>query len=390
MSIVKKVTAVIAAAAVCVSCMAAMSACRTKDETVLTFKNGDKSYEVKAGTYLCFLMSSYDSFRSKYDSALQSSSKTTAKSFDYEDQKLDDKDYDAWIKENCYNSAAEYAFVEMECERLGIKVDDAQKATIEQTASQYWANMGDTYESNGVSYGTLKNMIINQDLKRSSLYSYYYGEVTDAEKKESPEKGSKRPSNKEIQKWLNENFLIADTLTFDFTKSDSTSNSTETVTDKEKEAGKKKLQALADKYNKGNVSFAEIYKEYNGKDITKSTEAKKPKDEYAQIFGSDKTGSSSSAYDFEDIKKQKLNNAVVLESSDGYMLVVKQDISKDSYYFDVLKETVVSYSQADAFGDWISSKAKELKCDKNESAVSYYKPQRIKEPTTVATTSSAT
>lgn len=386
MSIVKKVISVIAAAAVCVSCMAAMSACRTKDETVLTFKSGEKSYEIKAGTYLCFLMSSYDSFRSEYDSILQSSSKTTAKSFDYEDQKVDDKDYNTWIKEDCYNTAAEYAFVEMECERLGIKVEDAQKATVEQTASQYWASMGDTYESNGVSYNTLKNLIINQDIKRSKLYSYYYGEATDAEKKESPEKGSKRPSDKEIQKWLNENFLIADTLTFNFTKTDSTTNSTETVTDKEKEAGKKKLQDLADKYNKGNATFAQIYKEYNGSDITKSTEEKKPKDEYAQIFGSDKTGSNSSSYDFEDIKKQKLNNAVVLESSDGYMLVIKQDISKDSYYFDLLKDTVVSYSQADAFGEWITSKAKELKCDKNESAVDYYKPQKIKEPTTAAST----
>lgn len=388
MSMIKRVISIFAAVAICASCMAALSACRTKDETVLTFKSGDRKYEVKAGTYLCFLMSSYDSFRSEYDGILESSSKTTAKDFDYEDQKVDGKDYTTWVKENCYDTAAQYAFVEMECKRLGIEVDETDAATVEQTASQYWANSGDVYESNGVSYNTFRNLLINQDLKRAGLYSYYYSEVTDAEKKESPEKGSKRPSDKEIQKWLNENFLIADTLTFDFTKSDSTSSTTETVSDKEKEEGKKKLQALADKYNKGNVAFSEIYKEYNGSDITKSTADKKPKDEYAQIFGSDKTGSTSSSYDFEDIKKQKLNKAVVLESSDSYMLVIKQDISKDSYYFDMLKDTVVSYSQAEAFSNWIETQAKDLKCDKNESAVDFYKPQKIKEPTTQATTAS--
>ena len=74
----------------------------------------------------------------------------------------------------------------------------------------------------------------------------------------------------------------------------------------------------------------------------------------------------------------------MLEFSDVYMLVVKQDVLKDSYYYDSMSESAIQISEGENFTKKIEEDSKKLECVKNDGAVKYYQPKKIEYPTTAA------
>ena len=389
MSRLKKVIAAVAAFAVCVSCMGALSACRmTKDETVATYKNGDKTCEVKAGTYLYMLLSAYSQFRNDYNTAIEEASATTAADLNYEKETLEDKDYNTWIKDKTLELCAQYAYVETEFENLGLEISKEEQSQLDAAASATWAS--GSYESvygpNGVSLNTFSKFFTNQYYKMDMIYDYYYGEHTDDEKSKDKNLGSLRPSDDEITKNMTKYFELADTISISLTKSDSTSSDVVSLSDDEKAEAKKKLQGYADKLNSG-TTFAEIYKAHNGSDISKDTAAAGD-DKYATLYGSDETGNQNSSY-FSEISKQKVGKAAGVEFSDCYMLVYKKDITKDSYYSKNLVSSIVWLMKHEDFTKDLTEKAKKLESTVNQSAVNYYTPKKVKIPTAEQTSTVA-
>lgn len=389
MSRLKKVIAVVAAFAVCISCMGALSACRmTKDETVVTYKNGDKTIEIKAGTYLYLLLSAYSQFRSEYDAAIEKAGATTSADLKYEKETLDKKDYNTWIKDKTLELCAQYAYVETEFDKLGLKISDDIQSQLDAAASATWASGSyeEVYGPNGVSLNSFSKFFTNQYYKMDMIYDYYYGEHTDAEKSKDKNMGSLRPSDDEIIKNYTKYYVLADTISVSLTKSDSTSSDVVSLTDAEKAAAKKKLQGYADRINSG-IPFSTIYKEHNGSDIS-SDSANAGDDKYATLYGSEKTGNQNSSY-FSEISKQKVGKAAVVEFSDCYMLVYKKDITKDSYYKENLKSSIVYLMKYADFTKNIEDNAKKLEADVNQSAVNYYTPKKVKVPTVAETTTYA-
>lgn len=389
MSRLKKVIAVVAAFAVCISCMGALSACRmAKDETVATYKNGDKTVEVKAGTYLYLLLNAYSQFRSEYNSAVEEASATTSADLNYEKETLENKDYNTWIKDKTLELCAQYAYVETEFEKLGLEISSDVQSQLEAAASATWASGSyeEVYGPNGVSLSTFSKFFTNQYYKMDLIYDYYYGEHTDEEKSKDKNMGSLRPSDDEIIKNFTKYFALADTISISLTKSDSTSSDVVSLSDDEKAAAKKKLQGYADKLNSG-TPFSTIYKEHNGSDISKDAAAQGD-DKYATLYGSEETGNQNSSY-FSEISKQKIGKAAVVEFSDCYMLVYKKDITKDSYYKEYLMSSVVWLMKYKDFTKDIEAKAKDLEATVNQSAVNYYTPKKVKIPTAAQTSTSA-
>ena len=386
----KRIIAAVLAILMCLSSMVALSACRVKDETILTFKSGDQTYDIKAGIYLCNLLSAYNQFRTEYGTAVEKASSTTAADVDYEKQTLENKDYTTWIKDKTYELCAQYAYTEMEFERLGLEITSEQNDTVENYASANWATgYGSIYTENGVSYNTYRQFFLNQQFKFGMIYNYYYGEFTADEKKADKNKGSLRPADSEIKTELKKNYVIADTISESLTKKEDNSSNVISLTDDEKKAAKAKLLKYADRINNGE-SFSKIYIEHNGSDKQADTSStSQPKDKYATVYGGPNTSNNSSY--FEDVNKQTVGKAVVLEFSDCYMLVVKQDILKDSYYFDSYKTAVVQIMKFDGFESDFDAKAAKLEATvKNTDAINYYKPQRVKlETATAAATTAA-
>lgn len=388
MSRFKKFIAVAAAFAVCVSCMGALTACRmTKDETVATYKNGDKTFEIKAGTYLIAMLNAYYEFRSDYNTAIQESSATTAADLAYEKETLDKKDYNTWVKDKAMELCAEYAYVETEFDKLGLTISDDLKSQLDMAASATWAsgNYDEFYVPNGVSYASFSKYFTNMYYKQDMIYDYYYGEHTAEEKAKDKNKGSLRPSDDEILKNYTKYFELADTISISLTKSDTTSSDVVSLTDKEKEEAKKKLQGYADRLNSG-TAFSVIYKEHNGADISKDSQ-NAGDDKYATLYGSENTGSQNSSY-FAEISKQKVGKAAVVEFSDCYMLVYKKDITKDSYYKKNLSSSVVRLMKYEDFTKDLTEKANKLEVTVNQSAVNYYAPKKVRIPTAAQTTAS--
>lgn len=387
MSSLKKAIAVIAAFAVCISCMGALSACRmSKDEVVATYKNGSETFEVKAGTYLYMQLNAYSLFRNEYDSAIEEASATTSADLKYEKETLDDKDYNTWVEDKALELCAQYAYIETEFDKLGLEISDDIQSQLEAAASATWASGGyeDVYVPNGVSQSTFNDYFINQYYKLDIIYDYYYGEHTDEEKSEDKNLGSLRPSDDEILKNVTKFYELADTISISLTKSDSTSSDVVSLTDDEKAEAKKKLQGYADRLNSG-TPFSTIYKEYNGSDISEEA-ASAGHDKYATLYGSEETGNQNSSY-FSEISKQKVGKAAVVEFSDCYMLVYKQDITADSYYTENIKSSIVYLMEYDNFVDSVEENANKLEVTVNQSAVKYYSPKKIKIPTVVATAS---
>lgn len=385
MTISKRILSAVCCIAICLSCMAALTACRTKDETIFSFKSGDKIIDVKAGTYLYFLVDSYYKFRNEVDKQIQSASQTTAADFDYEKQTVGDKDYVAWASNDVYELCAEYAYIEAEFDRLGLELTADQQSYADQQASTEWASYSYFYEQNGVSYTTFKNMVTNGYIKKSAVFDYYYGEATKEDKKKDANKGSLRPDAATIKKGLNDNYLIVDKIDVSLTKSDG--SDVVSLSDTEKAAEKKKLQKYADRLNNGEI-FATIYKEVNGQDID-SDSASGGNDKYATLYGSEDTAYYSTSEYYDELKKLSIGKATVVEFADKLMLAVKQDITKDSYYLDNLSDQVVSVLKYEEFENNCKKAAKEMEVVKNEGAISYYTPNKVKvetETQTVATT----
>ena len=70
----------------------------------------------------------------------------------------------------------------------------------------------------------------------------------------------------------------------------------------------------------------------------------------------------------------------LIEEEDGIVLVVKQDIKSDDYYYETLDSEARHLIADDEFEKTIEEFAKTLKADINKYAIGQFKVKNIKEP----------
>lgn len=318
---IKKIVSILLVLCLCLT----FAACHKKNE--IAVKAGD--LEFTSGYYACVFYFTDAEARQKVNEALTEAGESTD-SVDYSKQKIEDKDYSDWVKEETLNKIKRLAVCKIYCQKNGIEIEESDAELNKQYAEYYWENnyadsakteSEHTYVKNGFSKETFTDYF--NDLSYEGLY---FDHIFGAE-------GEKAIAEDKLKEELSGNYAIADILDVSFT--DLTE---EEITDKTNQ-----INAYLEELKAGTRSFEEIYHEYNGseesEDENASSDAEEgtvPLDSHATFMGNSDTDYSNDHY--EDVKAMATDEVKVIDNKDsdgnvtGKTLIVKKDILADPYY----------------------------------------------------------
>ena len=354
----------ICAAILALMMLTAMTGCHKKNEVAVTI--GD--YEFTSAYYMTALMAADSEARTKVDEA--KAEKEDDKEIDYYAEKIDGKKYVEWVEDEAIENLKKIAAYKSLCKENKLELDEETEANVKSYAEYYWSSYGygTYYEPNGVSLDTYTKYM--RDNYYFALYfDHLYGEG-----------GEKEIASEEVRSTINNKFVIANVL----------SASLSEMTEEDIESTVDQFNAYATELKEGKRSFLEIYNEYNNiqetktENATQQTDVPKPKDENASIIGDEDT-SYESKY-FKDIKAMAVGEIKVIENEEenGLMLVVKQDLSADEYYYDTLDSDARHLIADEEYEKTVTDYGKKLDCEINKYAISQFKVKKIKRPEAAA------
>ena len=173
-------------AAALIACAVMASTVSGCADTSYSVKYGDET--VKAGVYIGYL-------QTELNNQLYILSYKGIDSKDYFSQQVEGVDLAEYVKNNALKDTKEYVAITKQFAAEGLTLTDDELKAISSNVKSSWDNMGGMYENNGVSKESLKE-IYREQLMRTKLFDHYYGEG-----------GSEAPTDEELQKYVNDNFI---------------------------------------------------------------------------------------------------------------------------------------------------------------------------------------
>ncbi len=344
-----------------ISVLFSLSGCHKKGEIALA-SNG---YNITAGMYSYYLtMADSDA------KALISSSEdydVSAKGFSYLKQTIDGKSYTTYVKELAIKKCLEAITYQKLCDDNKIALTDQVVENGNYQADLYWNYYGysSVLEPNGIGFETYKQAIFN------TLYAdAYFKHLYDSD-------GEKAISDEDISDTLASKFAAVYMLTKDYS-SDSTADATTLEND---------FNDYKDRLEKGE-SFEKIYNEYNKiteettEEETQDDDTPAPQDDLIQIVGGKDTFVEFEH--FEKAKSLKENAVEVIHDTEDKVLylIVKKDITDDSYYKEeYLKSEIMYLLKGDEFDKFIEEQAEALEYTTNNHVINLFKVKKISDGT---------
>lgn len=367
MNLIKKLTAAVLVLILALTVIG----CHPKNEIAVTIEG----QEFTSGYYMCALINAFAEAQTEVYENLSEDEKNkvdTGEEIDYFSKKIEDKKFDAWIKDRAIEILKEVAYFKNICKENKVEMDEDTKLTNEYYASVVWQSFSNVFEPNGVSKETFTQYFIDGAASDIADYAMYMtaGISTPNDYKELyfqhlyGEKGEKAIKAADVKKELYGNYLIADVLEVTFENNES---------DEERAAVKKKLKDYKKKLEDGKMTFEEVYIDYYGEEDHKHEDVKDgPKDPHATILD------ATSNY-YTDLKKMDTDDAKFIEDEYGttYALVVKKDIKKDKYYLNTLDMSIRHTLKDAEFEKASAEAAAKLKADINDFAVDRFKVKDI-------------
>ncbi len=362
--------------------------CHKKGEIAVTVGE----WKFTSAYYMCAFIQANDQAKAIVQQSL-SEEEAASEDIDYTSKKVEDKEYQTWVKDTAVETLKEIAALKTLCKKNDISIDQATKDGYDEMLDSVWNDtnngyyyasyFGDQldygssfamkYEENGVSQATYCEFILDKSL--SELYfNYLYGE-----------EGEKAVAETDIEKEFYDNYVLADVLDATFE---------ENATDKDKAALKAKLDRYAADLKAGKTTFEEVYNEYNkieaqetvehdhdgdgvaDHDASEHEENSTPKDSLAQVLGSETSDNPSENY--ETVKNMKIGQVKVIENGEtGYTLLLKKNIKKDEYYITQYDLSIRHALKDEEFAKIIDDFAKTLKPEIDDSATDQFKAKDI-------------
>ena len=368
MKTIKKIAAVIL---VFIMALTAVG-CHPKDEIAVTIND----YEFTSAYYMCALINAYSDGQSEVYNNLSSEEQESGKEIDYFSKKIDDKDFETWVKDRTIEILKEVSYYKTVCKENKLEISEGDISASKYYASVLWESLKGFFEPNGVSLTTFTQYVT--DGASSSLIDYYlsYMGVSLNDYKELyfghlyGEGGKKEITKKDIKKQLYDNYILADVLEVNFENNES---------DEERAEVKKQFEKYVKDLKKGKKTFEEVHKDYY-KDEEEihdhSTQKDGPKDAYATLLDI-----SSSEY-FADIKKMDIDDVKLFENEykTNYTLVVKKNLKDDDYYLKTLDLSLRHIIKDAELNKETESKLKDIKVEIDDYAVDRFEVDEIIEP----------
>lgn len=159
----KRITSAAAAAAM----LSSMAACGSTTANVLTI-DGE---QVKAGVYIYYSYVAYsDAVKtiSEQDSEIDTNDKEVVKK-----QNIDGKKALEWIQDKALTYCKEHVAVNKEFEAAGLTLSDETVSEIDDTMESMWAQSQESFEKNGISESSVRE-VMEYTYIASELFYYYY------------------------------------------------------------------------------------------------------------------------------------------------------------------------------------------------------------------------
>lgn len=356
-----------------------------KDATWIMEVDGEK---VPVGLYICYVVQASEDAKSKIDDALKASASGNAASasgnaqaetttVDYNKQKVGDVDYNKWVTDEALKNIKEHIAIEKKCDEFKLSVSDKSMENI----NSYWDQNSEFCEKNGISQSSYTRFLKLSFLKQELIKHYYdvgaeYG-----------------VSEKELNKELTDNYATAKVLQQYKLTVDSSSGQYAPYEDKILKNMRDTMETYAKRLEKES-DYNKIEKEFKVKmaDVTGTTPSNANEDSSTSESVSGNADKleptpnvqliSKSATDkiATDIFKNKIGKGAWVETDQVLCSYVRtDDVTKNPYYLDDLKGTLLTSLKGDDFDKLVDGFGKDLKCKVNNIAVNSYKASGIKE-----------
>ena len=385
-----------------------MASCRKKDEVMASLGE----YKIHAGVYLAIVMQAKVAAQNKVDETLQASGAEAADNIDYTKQKIEDQDYNTWVKNEIKRICAQYLYVEKQFADEKLSIAD-KKDQIDYMSYIDWfgdqnsgqPGRGSLYEKNGIAQKSQRALIENT-VKMSVMFLSRYGKG-----------GTMAVPEAEVKEAFKANFLLLNALTDSTSKPAETEGGTSTpMTDDEKAKVKSQLDGYATRLGKGEAfsKIQEDFQEVKEKEAeannpssdtgssagsstaassleassaaasadassgAASSEAPKAQDPDAILFSGHEKANPSPYY--EKFKDLEVGKPTVMELTDDqmYVLALRRDVLADPYYFDQNYDTVLNILKEEEFMNFLKTESAKLTVVYNENAITFYNPKKVK------------
>ncbi len=379
----------ICAVLLCMAMLFTLGACHKKGETVMTIGE----VEIPSGLYLSFLSEAFNEFAQHKDIADAIGDSTVSNAEDYFEYELEGKDAVTWIKDKTKELCSEYAAVVTFFKEYDLSLTADETSYIDSYVDYYWDNGYDEYyEKNGISKETYKQTIEFFTMK-NVLFNYYYSKPDE----KTGKGGIQEVPMTELLAKLAEDYLLVETLSISKETTDADSK-TVSKTDVEIAKDKAKLDGYASRINRGSATFDECKKEYdkeNGKneeDTSSTTTTEEDTDALKSIYpetaslysvnDTDQNGQVNAVeyekyYEIKEENNISFGKATVVDMGNELILITYYDLSKDEYYADQCRATIIKTLKEQDFEKVISDKVATLTTIVEDSLVKYYSPKKL-------------
>lgn len=154
LKIMKKLIAGLSCAAIVFS----LTAC---NDTTWSYQIDDTT--ITSGMYIAFQISAY----------MEARNEVKDPSVDVLEQKIGEKDAEAWINEKVLEYSKAYVAVEKKFDELGLTLTDSDKNKLENQLENMWYYYQSSYEPNGAGQKSLKKILWN-NYKQNLIFKKYY------------------------------------------------------------------------------------------------------------------------------------------------------------------------------------------------------------------------
>ncbi|MCQ2455414.1 MAG: hypothetical protein MJ090_04685 [Clostridia bacterium] len=348
MNIIKKSIAFILIAVL------ALSFCGCHKPNEVAIKIGDLSFT--SGYYLCALIESDMSARQEIDTKAQTDdSIDTSKENYYFSQKLEDKDFVTYVKDNALTKLKELASFKIKAKENNLKISEEELANADAYISYYWSTMSESFENNGVSKETF-----TEYFKDAYYADAYFDFIYD-------KGGKKEVASADIEKYKKENYAYADILTKDIS----------TAEDSEKDAAKKQFEEFEKALKNNKSTFKDIYESFNN-----ITDEQK-QESYTSVIGSSKTDYENE--NFDTIKKMSVDEIKYIKTDISLTIVIKRDLAKATDQQDALNKQIIHDLKDEEFNKDMKTFQDSLKVTENKSATKRFNIKKFKYSTQTPT-----
>lgn len=309
--------------------------------------------KITPGLYRAIMLNSYYSAVDKLEDP----------SADVWKQSIEGVSFGDYVEQLALDDCKTYVAIEKKFDELGLTLTSDEEAQSTNYYKSIWDTYGDYFEDNGISQATMVKVGQNST-RKSRIFQYYYYEG-----------GTKAVAQTEIDSYIKDNYIAYKSIIGSLLDSDGNK-----VTGNNYTAIKAIYQSYFDRAAKGE-DFNDLIDEYqayiaeqNG--TTATDPSAKEESDYYSVMNKNTTTASETLLD--TLNSAKASDVKLVEDDSYVYVLQKLDVMSLTDSYESLSQSAISDLKSGEFTDEIKAWYADYSVESNSSALSKYKPEKLK------------